>query len=140
MAALGSTARPAVTSPAAQHHHHRVTQKIVSGETKKEKAATSFHGEYLILERLSLLLHFQFVVLDVAQFTLNSFSQLVQSLRLLLQLVYLVLFVLRTYSLIRTSTAVVGCNPVLKVVQERSRVFVAIRGKFPSTENFVFDF
>ena len=85
----------------------------MSGETKKEKAATSFHGEYLILERLSLLLHFQFVVLDVAQFTLNSFSQLVQSLRLLLELVYLVLFVLRTYSLIRTSTAVVGFNPVL---------------------------
>ena len=112
----------------------------MSGETKKEKAATSFHGEYLILERLSLLLHFQFVVLDVAQFTLNSFSQLVQSLRLLLELVYLVLFVLRTYSLIRTSTAVVGFNPVLKVVQERSRVFVAIRGKCPSPENFVFDF
>ena len=58
------------------------------------RCQTSFHGLYLAPERLSLLFNFQFVVLRVTKFALDSFTQLVELLRLLLQLIHLVLFVL----------------------------------------------
>ena len=57
---------------------------------------TSFDGHDLAAQCLALLLHVSAVTLDVPQFPLDSFAQLVQFLRLLLQLIHLVLFRLTT--------------------------------------------
>jgi len=55
---------------------------------------TSFDGHHLAPERLSLLLHFHLVAFHITEFALDSLAQLVELLRLLLELVYLVLLCL----------------------------------------------
>jgi len=65
---------------------------------------TSFDGHDLAAQCLALLFDVSAVTLDVPQFPLDSFAQLVQFLRLLLQLIHLVLFRLTTTTTTQSQT------------------------------------
>jgi len=72
--------------------HKKAASYFISRLVKQ----TSFNSDDLASEALSLLFHLHFVTLHVAQLPLDAFTQLVQLLRLLLEMVHLILLRLAT--------------------------------------------
>jgi len=79
--------------------------KLLDRQTDEQ---TSFHGDDLSPEHLSLLFHLQLVILNITQFTLDSFTQFVDFLNLLLQLAYLILLRLNNNNKFNPLTTTVG--------------------------------